>query len=280
MTPEYLCSKDVTERDKAIATKSAFHALKRNVEWPELLSHLEYLRHANLRWGSCDPSDSRIHGFLKNNDTRTLSATFATHAVPARILPYPIVMPTAATVLGDPHPLNLTLHKRLALLQECYTDMANIEAMSIDAFSKTMWKDTIRSNCLYLETLEAIGKDLKEIQARCGKVLSYVQVMYKEAQRYAACEDSEDARALVEWSKRLCGVLDGIITSICVEPCKHLEVDECAPYMATVIGFHNAVGELYTPMPLESCAANSPLEIPCLFMMRQYSIVVDLLHSI
>jgi hypothetical protein len=276
MTPEYLCSKDVTERDKAIAIKSAFHALKRTIDWEELQRHLEYLRHANLRWGSCDPSDSRIHAFLKHDDTRTLASPFATHAVAARIFPFPTLPPTEATVLGDPFPLGVSLHKHLSLMEECRRDMSNIDEMSIDAFSKTLWKDTIRSNCSYLETIDAITNDIKEVQTRCSKVLPYVAVLYKESQRYAAC-DPEEGNGLVEWSKRLCGALDGLV-SYSVEPCKHLEVEDSAAYMASVIGFHNAISEVYTPLPLTTCAVNSPLEIPCIFMMRQYEVIVDLLN--
>jgi hypothetical protein len=276
MTPEYLCSSKVTDKDKAIACKSAFHALHRPLEWSELVGHLEYLRHANLRWGSCDPSDSRIHAFLKDADTRTLASTFASHAIAAPLLPYPKIVPTDATELGDPYPLGAVLHKRLASLQQCCKDLAQVDEMSIDSFSKTLWKDTIRSNCSFLETLEAVSEDIKTIAKRCSKVLSYVQVLYKEAQRYAACEDSDDSRSLVEWSKRLCGLMDGI-ASFSIEPCTSLEVDS---YMTTVIGFHNSLSELYVPIPMKSCPVNSPLEIPCTFMMRQYSIVMDLLTSI
>jgi len=275
MTPEYLCSSTVTEKDKAIACKSAFHALRRTVEWPELVGHLEYLRHANLRWGSCDPSDSRIHAFLNDADTRTLATTFASHAIAARILPYSKIVPTDATELSDPYPLGAVLHTRLASLRQCCADLAQVDEMSIDSFSKTLWKDTIRSNFSFLETLEAVSEDIKSISKRCSKILSYCNVIYKESQRYAACE-GEDSRALVQWSKHLCGLLDGIAT-FSLEPCTSLEADA---YIATATGFHNALQELYVPMPLKSCPVNSPLETPCIFMMRQYDIVADLLNLI
>jgi len=273
MTPEYLCSPKVTDKDKAIACKSAFHALRRTVEWPELVGHLQYLRHANLRWRSCDPSDSRIHAFLKDDETRKLASTFASHAIAAPLLPYTKVVPTDATELGDAYPLGAALHTRLTALQQCCNDLAQVDEMSMDSFSKTLWKDTIRSNFSFLETLEAVSKDIKDISKRCSKILSYCNVIYKESQRYAACEGDD---SLVQWSKQLCGVLDGIAT-FSLEPCTSLEADA---YIATATGFHNAIQQLYVPIPVTSCPVNSPLEIPCIFMMRQYYIVVDLLNLI
>ena len=279
MTPEYLCSPQVTERDKAIACKSAFYTLKRHVEWPELLGHLEYLRHAIVRWGSCDITDSRIHAFLSREDTRTLAPTFTpTYASAARLLPFPCIVPVDNSIISDPHPLGASLHAHYMILNHCFDDLTNIDEMEIDGFSKSLWKDTIRSNCKYLETLDLLAEDLAVISSRCAKILVHSTILYREAQKYAACEASEDAHACVEWSKRMCGVLDGICT-LKLDPCTYVEKNDAAPYMTAVCGVHNAIAGLYTPLPITSCPIDSPLEKPCKFMMEQYDIVVTKLHS-
>ena len=283
MTPEYLCSAAATERDKAIACKSAFHTLKRHVEWPELLGHLEYMRHAIVRWGSCDTLDSRIHAFLRHDDTRTLAAyTFANNnGTAARPFPFARIVPANDTTITEPFPLGVSLHTHYTRLSNCFDELATIDAMTIDTFSKTLWKDTIRSKCSYLETLDLLAQDLTILFVRCSKILVYATILFKEAQRYVACDPSEDARTLVEWSQRMCGTLDGIVASK-PEPCTYVEKDDAASYMATVCGIHNAIKDLYAPLSIASCPVNSPLEFPCRFMMDTYNTIVNLtrLHPI
>lgn len=277
MTPEYLCSATVTERDKTIACKSAFHALKRPIHWPELLGHLQYLRHAIVRWGSCDASDSRIRTFLRHDDTRILASTFSpAYAVAVSLHPYARLVPPHGTIDVEPYPLGRALHMHCTTLTACVGELATVDAMGIDPFSKTLWKDTIRSNFSFIETMGATDAALAVLASRCSKMLVYTTVMFKEAQKYAACEDTSDARTCVDWARRMCGVLDGIVAAARVEPCPGVEVDEITSYLETVGGIHNAIRTLYAPLQIYECPTNSPLELPCKSMMHYYDIVTNL----